>query len=204
MGKGRVVIIHGVEFRKKDKGNLRRLAAGFRAAGFCAVLPSYGYVHPVIAGLFLWIDKHIAQTIAGFIRPDDILVGHSNGCTLIYLITQIVRVRGVVLINPALDSMLVPHAGFVHVYYNSSDFLTKLSALVPFHPWGGMGGWGYEGKDRRVTNFNQAATPGVPQLRGHSAVFERGNIRPWARFMAERCIEELEKLPVTRWGYCND
>lgn len=204
MGKGRVVIIHGVKFRKKDKDNLRRLAAGFRAAGFCVVLPSYGYLHPVLAGLILRIDKRIAQTMAGFIREDDILVGHSNGGTLCHLIAQIVKVRGIVLINPALDTRLVPHAGFVHVYYNRGDWLTYISAAIPCHPWGAMGNMGYFGHDHRVTNFDQERTPGMPSLHGHSAVFEKGNIRPWSRYMADRCVEELEKLPATHWSNYHD
>lgn len=204
MGKGRVVIIHGVKFRKKDKDNLRRLAAGFRAAGFCVVLPSYGFLHPVFAGLILRIDKRIAQTMAGFIREDDILVGHSNGGTLTYLISKQVRVKGAVLINPALDSSLIPSAGFVHVYYNRGDWMTWLSSLIPFHPWGSMGCFGYDGHSHRVTNFDQERTPGMPALHGHSSVFERANIRPWSRFMADRCVEELEKLIATNWSNCHD
>jgi pimeloyl-ACP methyl ester carboxylesterase len=204
MGKGRVVIIHGVKFRKKDKDNLRRLATGFRAAGFCVTIPSYGYLHPVIAGLVVRIDRRIADTMAGFIRSDDILVGHSNGATITHMITEQVRVRGCVLINPALDSQLTPNADFVHVYHNRGDWLTRLSALIPHHPWGCMGAAGYTGASARVTNFDQNTTPGVPALDGHSAVFERGNIRPWSRFMADRCVEELEKLPATRWSNCHD
>lgn len=204
MGKGRVVIVHGVQFRQKDKDNLRRLATGFRASGFCVLLPSYGYLHPVVAGLIVRIDRRIADTMSGFIRNDDILIGHSNGATITHMITQHVHVRGCVLINPALDTRLVPNAGFVHVYYNSGDWLTLLSSLVPCHPWGAMGNMGYMGGSPRVTNFDQSSTPGVPPLRGHSAVFERGNIRPWSRFMADRCSEELELLPSTKWSNCHD
>lgn len=204
MVKGRVVLIHGVKFRKKDKDNLRRLALGFRAAGFCVSMPSYGYVHPVIAGLFQWIDRRIADTMAGFIRPDDILVGHSNGATLVYLISQIVKPRGAVLINPALDSSRLPDSGFVHIYHNEDDWLVKLSAIFPWHPWGNMGSEGYTGTDPRATNFDQSNTPGMPVLHGHSSVFERGNIRPWSRFMADRCVEELEKLPSTKWSNDHD
>lgn len=204
MGKGRVVIIHGVQFRQKDKDNLRRLATGFRAAGFCVTIPSYGYLHPVVAGLIVRIDKRIADTMAGFISEDDILVGHSNGCTLIHFIAQSKKVKGAVLINPALDRNIVVNAGFVHVYHNAGDWLTRLSAFVPNHPWGCMGAAGYTGHNARVTNFDQQRTPGMPALDGHSAVFERGNIRPWSRFMADRCVEELEKLPATRWSNCHD
>ena len=201
---GRVVLIHGARFKKADHENLRRLAVGFRATGFSVVFPTYGYLPALVIGLFQWLDRRIADSMAGFITEDDILVGHSNGGTLVYLISQQVKLRGAVLINPALDSKLVPRAGFVHVYYNAGDILTRLSALVPFHCWGDMGAIGYTGLDGRVRNFDQSNTPGLPSLTGHADVFKHGNVRLWGRFMAERCLESLEKLKSTKWGNCHD
>jgi pimeloyl-ACP methyl ester carboxylesterase len=193
---GRVILIHGAEFRKKSRGNMRRLAPSFRAAGFCTIIPTYGFLPALLLGIFPWLDRRIAEALSGFIQPDDILVGHSNGATLSYLISKRMGagVRGALLINAALESDKVPNAHFVHVYYNSGDIVTKISELLPFHIWGGMGGLGYEGLDSRVRNFDQSNTPGLPKLDGHSDVFSVGKCRAWARFMAESCLREVLAL----------
>lgn len=201
---GRVVLIHGARFKKADKDNLRKLARAFRATGFTVVLPTYGYLPALLIGLIQWLDRRIAESMAAFIREDDILLGHSNGGTLVYLISNHVKVRGAILVNPALDSSRIPNADFVHVYYNQGDILTRISALFPFHPWGDMGGVGYTGADPRVTNFDQANTPGLPALNGHSDVFKQGNARPWARFMAEQCLQALCKLKLNSWSKDHD
>lgn len=202
---GRVVLIHGARFNKEDKENLRRMATGFRATGFCVALPTYGYLPALLIGLFQWLDRRIAESMAGFILPTDILLGHSNGGTLVYLISQRVKVRGAILVNAALDSDRIPAADFIHVYHNKGDILSKLSALVPFHPWGDMGGVGYRGSDSRVTNIDQGNPPeGLPKLSGHSDVFKRGNIRPWSRFMAEMCLKELSKSSSHKWSANHD
>lgn len=200
----RIVLIHGARFNKEDKDNLRRLAIGFRAVGFNVALPTYGFLPALLIGLFHWLDDRIAESMSGFIRSNDILLGHSNGGTLAYLIAQRVKVRGAILVNPALDSSRIPNADFIHVYYNAGDILTRLSALIPFHPWGDMGGVGYTGTDPRVTNFDQASTPGMPSLHGHSDVFKQGNTRPWSRFMAEQVVHELGKLRNGKWSSDHD
>lgn len=202
---GRVVLIHGARFTKADRDNLRKLAVGFRAVGFCVTLPTYGYLPALLIGLFQWLDRRIAESMSGFIRPDDILLGHSNGGTLVYLISQRVKVRGAILVNPALDSSRLPNADFIHVYYNAGDILSKLSGLVPFHPWGDMGGYGYSGRDARVTNIDQGNPPaGLPRLNGHSDVFTHGKVRAWARFMAELCLKEVCKSADSKWSTDHD
>ena len=201
---GRVVLIHGVKFRQSDKDNLRRLATGFRAAGFCIVLPTYGYLPALVVGIFQWLDRRIAESMAAFIREDDILLGHSNGGTLVHMISKLTKIRGAILVNAALGTDKVPDADFVHVYFNKGDIVAKLSSWVPFHPWGNMGGEGYKGDDPRVTNIDQGNPPeGLPPLNGHSDVFTKGKVRVWARFMAEMCLREILK-PTDTWSKQND
>lgn len=189
-------MIHGAKFRKRDRANLRKLAIGFRASGFCVVLPTYGYLPSLVIGVFQWLDRRIADAMSAFIEEDDILLGHSNGGTLVYLISKHVRVKGAILVNAALDSDKVPDAKFVHVYFNDGDVVAKLSALIPFHPWGNMGGAGYTGLEQHVVNFDQGNPPeaNLPPLNGHSDVFSYGKVRAWARFMAEKCLQEVERL----------
>lgn len=191
---GRVVLIHGAEYRKKSRSKMCRLAPAFRAAGFRTVIPTYGFLPALLLGLIPWLDDRIAESLSGFIEPEDILVGHSNGATLSYLISKRIAVKGTVLINAALESDKLPNARFVHVYFNAGDIVTKLSAIIPFHPWGNMGGVGYQGDDPRVKNFDQGNTPGLPKLDGHSDVFNVGKCLKWARYMAECVLQDVLAL----------
>lgn len=202
---GRVVLIHGAKLRQKDRDNLRKLAVGFRSVGFCVLIPTYGYLPAWVIGLFQWLDRRIAESMSAFIREDDILLGHSNGGTLVYLISQRVKVRGAVLLNPALEPDMVPDASFIHCYHNNGDWMTQLSAMVPFHLWGNMGTVGYIGEDPRVTNIDQGNPPaGLPILNGHSDVFEHGKVRPWSRYMAQLCVDSLITLERRHAGYDQD
>lgn len=197
---GRVVFIHGAEFRRKSRINMRRLAPAFRATGFCIAIPTYGFLPALLLGLVPWLDDRIAETLSGFITEDDILVGHSNGGTLAYLVSQRVKVRGTILVNAALEASKIPNAEFVHVYYNRGDFITKLSALLPFHPWGAMGARGYTGVMMpHVRNVDQGNPPdGLPPLYGHTDIFTAHKTRPWARYMAELCRQSVLELRRSR------
>lgn len=191
---GRVILIHGAMFNRRSRVNLRRLAPAFRACGFCTIIPTYGYLPALLLGLVPWLDDRIADVLSGFIEPNDVLLGHSNGGTLTYLVSKRKPVRGAVLLNAALESDFVPEAKFVHVYYNHGDIVAKLSELLPCHPWGAMGGEGYQGADARVTkNIDQANPPDptLPPLYGHSDVFNVGKCRMWARFMAESVLQDV-------------
>jgi len=195
--KGRVVFLHGVRTKRSDR-NMHKLAVAFRRAGFCVTIPMYGYLSALVVGLFGWLDDHIAQAMSVFIEPDDIIVGHSNGGTLAYLLSKLKRVRGVVLINAALEVDLVPDAEFTHVYFNPGDCVAQWSSILPFHPWGSMGGLGYIGDDPRVTNYHQCnpGEPSLPCLNGHSAIFERENVRAWGKYITEQVELALATLRV--------
>lgn len=190
----RVVFIHGVQWGARDK-NMHRLAVAFREAGFCVVIPRYGYVPALLVGMFSWLDYRIAQSMSVFIQDDDILVGHSNGATLAHIISQTRRIRGAVLINAALEVDEAPNADFVHIYYNRGDCVAQWSAIIPFHPWGAMGGLGYTGPTKPyITNIDQGHPPShLPRLNGHSDIFKPGKLRPWARHIASLVIQELKK-----------
>ena len=191
---GRVILIHGVKAKKSNRAKLRRLAPAFRSAGFCVITPSYGFIPAFMVGVFQWIDNRIAENMSAFIREDDILLGHSNGATLAYLIAKKRKVRGVILLNAALESEKVPNADWIHVYFNRGDWVARLSQLVPFHPWGSMGYEGYLGKDVRVLNIDQAnpPDPALPRLDGHSAIFELRKTRPWSKYMAKLAAMYVE------------
>lgn len=183
----RIILIHGVRATKDNMEKMARLADVFKQAGFEVVVPKYGFVSALIVGLFKWIDVRIAETLSAFVGPEDILLGHSNGGTIAYLITQKLQVDGVVLINAALESDILPNAKFIHIYYNSGDNVVWLSKFVPFHPWGDIGKTGYTGPhDKRVLNVDQSNPPKewLPKLKGHSDIFEVDHLTPWANYIA--------------------
>ena len=190
--KQRVVMLHGVEFTKKSRSNLCRFAPAFNRAGFEVVLPTYGYIPALLVGIFDWIDRRIADSMSAFIQDGDIVLGHSNGATLAYLISKHHHIKGAILINPALEPDMVPDAEFTHVYFNAGDIVSRLSAMLPFNPWGSMGQVGYIGSDKRVTNFDCENTPNLPFLNGHSDIFMPGKTRPWSAFIAQACLTALE------------
>lgn len=193
--KGRVIFIHGVNIRR-NQNHLRRIAPAFRDAGFCVQLPYYGYISAFFLGIFNWIDNRIADSMTSFIQEGDILVGHSNGAALVYLISKRVKLRGAILINAALDTTDLVDAGFVHVYYNAGDVVARISNLIPFSVWGAMGGVGYQGDSTNVLNIDQGNPPdNLPKLDGHSDIFGAGKAGPWSRFMTELCIKALGIRP---------
>lgn len=190
----RVVFIHGIRTRKSNR-NMHKLAVAFRQAGFCVLVPSYGFFPALIIGLFAWIDCRIAKTMSGLILDGDILVGHSNGATLAYMISKYRKLRGAVLINAALETDKLPEADFVHVYFNRNDIVALLSAIIPFHPWGAMGGIGYEGKPiPQVLSIDQSnpQEKQLPSVKGHSDIFSRGKVRPWSRYMVQLVLDSLK------------
>lgn len=190
---GRVVFLHGIKTPRKNK-RLHRLASAFRREGFCVVVPYYGYIPALFSGLVGWFDRRLADTLSVFIQEDDILVGYSNGAAIAYMISEKKRIKGVILINPALNPDLSPRAEFVHVYYNAGDWVAGLAGWLPFHLWGSMGRDGYKGDNPCVVNIDEGNPPlGLPPLQGHTVLFAHRNLRRWSAFMAQKCVEEVTK-----------
>lgn len=184
---GRVVFLHGIKTRRSNE-KLRQLAEAFAREGFSVVIPYYGYVPAIFSGLVGWFDSLLAETLSPFIRDDDILVGYSNGAAIVYMISERVRIRGAVLINPALNPEVAPAAGFVHVYYNKGDWVCGLAGLLPFHLWGSMGRDGCSLLG--VVNYDEAHPPeGLPPFTGHRGFFRGENLLVWSKFVAQQAME---------------
>lgn len=196
---GRIVFIHGIQERSPAK-NLGKLASYFRREGFCVIQPRYGNMGLLTSiTMSRWINPRIADSLSNFIQPDDILVCHSNGATIAYLISQRVRIRGTILINPALNVDSAPFVQqFNHIYHNRGDWVVLLSSFVPFNRWGAMGFYGYRGRPRSDTlniNCSQPPYDGLPPLNGHSAIFQHPNLPPWARYISDLARSEVALDP---------
>ena len=185
--KSRIVMIHGIQ-ESSSAENLGKLTPFFIEAGFEVIQPLYGNMGYLTAvTMSRWINPRIADALASFIQPNDILVCHSNGATIAFLISQKIKIRGTILINPALDEDLVPTVTcFNHIYYNAGDWVVWLSSFVPFNRWGSMGRYGYRSNPRSDTlNIDCSVPPlhDLPPIDGHSDLFVDEKLAPWARYM---------------------
>lgn len=162
--------------------------------------PDYGYILAVETKR---INPAIVGSVTPYIGADDVMIGHSNGCAIIYdLLRQGVKMAGLVLINGALrqDIVLPDCVKFCHVYFNAGDNITEVAraaemlAISPVDPvWGQMGHAGYIGTDTRVTNFDcgsvAVAPAGMPLVSGHSDIFTAAKIAKWGPFINARLQE---------------
>lgn len=190
---GRVVLIHGIQGEGKEM-YLTNLARYFQEAGFTVVIPRYGTLDLLGVSISSWANNRIAAALGSFVEEGDILLGHSNGGTIAYMIAKDKRVRGVILVNAALDSDRVCNAEFTHVYYNAGDWVVRASTVVPLNYWGAIGAIGYTGPPRPdVTNIDCGHPPydDLPPLSGHSDIFKGNNLAPWARYMAQMAKLEI-------------
>lgn len=155
--------------------------------------PDYGYILAVETKR---INPVIAGSVAPYVGEDDVMVGHSNGCAVIYDLLQMgVKMKGVVFVNGALrqDITLPPCVKFAHVYYNAGDNITEIArcaemlAISPVDAvWGEMGHAGYIGTDPRVKNFDCSNTIGLPAISGHSDIFTPAHIAAWGPFIKKQ------------------
>lgn len=134
------------------------IAEKLREAGFYEnQIIAHPYGLPVMMP-FAWLrDPFIARHIAKQIKPDDIVIGHSNGAAIAWLMAEEgALIKGTILIGPALDSdkVMAPQVRWVHVFYNSCDGVVGWAKWIPFHLWGDQGKVGYMGNDSRYTQHD--------------------------------------------------
>lgn len=187
-------IIHGIHSTQKYE-SIARLILPFQYAGAHVKYHNYGYASVWTAR---WKNQGRAEKILPWIKPGDICIGHSNGCTLIWMLAHMgAPMHGAVLINPALDddAEFPAQLQWIDVYHNHEDTAVwfsdwfGLKDLIP-HPWGKMGQVGYTGRDQRVTNIDtiDQTTSFRPPARGHSAIFSDTHIGSWAPYIVERTL----------------
>jgi hypothetical protein len=182
-----VHLVHGIH--TQGASPVQGLIPYLTAAGFETRYPDYGW----IAGLETKIANPI---ICGSLRPyiatDDIVVGHSNGCAILYDMLQSgLKVSGAVFINAALEQSIQPLAPWTDVYYNPGDDITEAAELgaklgLTDRTWGAMGHGGYVGNAPSIVSYNCGLTSGMPVVWGHSDFFTPANLVFWAPFLIAR------------------
>jgi hypothetical protein len=144
-------LLHG--FRVPDVGEttVARLMPFLKAPGYSVHIFSYGWIG-LMGAWFL--NPRIVKQLLPRIGPDDIGIGHSNGCTLLHRAAHLgAPFKGLIYINPALrpDAERAPQVKWISVYCNDGDHAVKFAAilrlLAPWAPlgdslWGDMGARG--------------------------------------------------------------
>lgn len=184
----RIHLIHGIH--SNGVGNTGKLAPYFREAGFDVFARRYGWAFAspaILPGFVDWQNQRRAKRLAETIADGDAIVCHSNGAAVAYYIQAEHRaLSALILINPALDRDTDFHnTERVLCLHNAGDDVVGLSAALPFNHWGAMGRDGYAGTLNNVVNVDCASpSDGLPRLWGHSDLFEKGHIEPWAPAVA--------------------
>lgn len=186
-----VYILHGIHREKGTLGFENLMAPYFRRLGFETVEKNYGHVTAITAR---WKNPGIAERLADEIPDEAIVVAHSNGCTLAWMLdTMGKKLGGAVLVQPALDrDKILFGPDWVHVYYNRFDRIVTVSRVLRFHPWGGQGHDGPKNPPAYYSVFDTAGTSGMPTARGHSWYVDEGVRSAWGPFMAQCVLDEVD------------
>lgn len=190
-------LIHGIH--TGGPSPVQGLVPYLRLAGFDVRYPDYGYVLGIETRLG---NPMIVGSILPYVGPDDILIGHSNGCAIAYDILQKgAKVAGAIFINAALEQSIKPLAPWTDVYFNPGDDITEAARIASMvgiadPVWGEMGHAGYNGKDPSITNVNCGSTPGLPVVCGHSDFFTPSKLPPWASFLIDRILKTHAAPPL--------
>jgi hypothetical protein len=155
--------------------------------------PEYGYILGLETRI---VNPIIVGTVAPYVEPGDIIIGHSNGGAIAYELANRTKPGGIILINAALEQNITRNAPWIDVYYNPGDEITEAAKWgaelgVDDKVWGEMGHAGYIGNDPLIYSTNCASMGGAPVALGHSAIFLPGNIEWWGVYLAGRLRAHL-------------
>lgn len=181
----RVLVICGIH-TKDNAAWMDHMLGAFRARGWQARKWTYGYAWAILTR---WQNPDRAKTLASLVEPGDVLLGHSNGCCLIWLAAQLgAKIGGAILLNPALDTnkVMPPQVKWVNLYTNRYDEAVKIARFFPAHPWGPQGRDGISVVDLR---YHRVRTEdGIPSVHGHSDILSASKLPAWEK----RIIDDAE------------
>lgn len=164
--------------------------------------PDYGYI---LAAETRRINPIVVGLLAPYVETGDILIGHSNGCAIIYdmlfaLSEKQIIPSGFIFINGALKQRITVPAGIGWglVLYNEDDTITSVAEIAAFfhtapRTWGEMGHGGYIGVDARIENVDEKKSIGMPAVSGHSAFFTAANLPVWGDWLGKYIVRKLNQ-----------
>lgn len=165
-------VIHGIHTSEGTKSTSAYLIPNLERNGYTIKVHEYGYV---LGMLTRFQNPGTAKRIAPLIKDGDIILAHSNGAYITWLMLKDFNIKPslVIFLQPALDKDIVfPKGNYkVNVFWNEEDKAVWFAKLLPFHhPFGEMGRQGYIGEDLRVNNYNSIRICG---LGGHSLPYQK-------------------------------
>lgn len=180
----KITIVHGIHTNDTD-GWMYYIRDRFTEAGWDARVWTYGNVNALTTRLF---NPGRADNLAAILEPGEVVLGHSNGCTLTYMASQKVPLGGAILLNPALDrdKVVAPPCPWINLYKNKFDVAVKLAGFIPKHPWGPQGREGLLIDDSRY--YTVETSEEYPFAIGHSGILEPEKLPFWTG----RIIEDAE------------
>ena len=186
-------LVHGIHSQGQTPIEALSLSLPF---GADVAYPDYGFILGLETRV---VNPIIVGCLRPYIEPTDIMIGHSNGCAVIYdLMHSGVAMSGAVFVNAALDQAIIRPAGvpWIDVYFNAGDTVTeaaKVGALLGLDDpvWGEMGHAGYAGSDPQIHNTDCGKTAGLPVVDGHSDFFTPGKLAAWGPYLAQRIAGHL-------------
>lgn len=188
-------LVHGIH----SQGNTPIEGLGpYLPFGTHIAYPDYGFILGLETRV---VNPIITGTLKPYVSPTDIMIGHSNGCAIIYdLMHSGVAMAGAIFVNAALEQNIIRPATvpWIDVYFNAGDTITEaaqIGALLGIDDpvWGEMGHAGYAGPDAAIANYNCGATASLPVVSGHSDFFTPSKLAAWGPFLAAKLAAHLAK-----------
>jgi len=136
-------LIHGFNVKDSGEGTIDLLKKPLEWKGYIVddIEADYGWTGPFQV---LFGNGSRARKLLKNYEEGEVLIGHSNGCTIIArAIAMGMPVKKVIFIHPALDNDWEPPKNSaverIDVFYSKKDKATKWAAKIPFVLWGDMG-----------------------------------------------------------------
>jgi len=193
-----VILVHGFNVWDGGRASVGRLRPFFAEYGVPYLMINYGHFG-LLDSRFKndKIAKIIADAITNADRPV-LLVGHSNGCCIIYrAATRYASIIDrAVFINPALRSdinLSNTSIKSTDIWHSPSDKPVRWAEKLPFadaRPWGDMGADGADFTNDSITNFNKERNFAVSSSE-HSDVFTSEKLAYFGPLIAAASLRDM-------------
>ena len=181
----RVIVVHGIHTNDTE-GWMDYMVSRFTKEGYESFKWTYGYAYALLAR---FQNPSRARKLAAIIQHGDVIVGHSNGCTLAYMAHRLgAPMQGAILLNPALDTATVFNIPWVNLYPNTTDDVVAWGGILRAHPWGAQGKYGlskFVDAPHYLTRFTDFDEP---RATGHSGILKPDVLPAWTT----RIIHDLQ------------
>lgn len=202
-----VILVHGIKTDASWSRGIGLFAPEFERRGYQVEIAAWnpggwrifffseGCARPIASTLARWAI-HLRKLSA----TELVAVGHSHGCRLLSLASEYgAPFRAIAWLSAAVDRdvKIGRQVHWVLNYHSPGDSLVKIAALIPFHPWGSLGAYGFDSqrmqRDPRLKNF-KADFSRQSDLRQYS-IADHGDWfhpRERAEWWARKVADDLE------------